>query len=86
MTSNCLFVFGTQFALIISDFRSMGVHFALDNFGTGPAALQYPLELNCDIIKIYHSFVIPICTSHKHSCMVTAMIEMVHAMGVIVTA
>ncbi len=71
---------------LIADCRSMGVHFALDDFGTGPAALQYLLELDCNQIKIDHSFVIPMARSRRHAQMVQAMIQMAHALGVIVTA
>ncbi|MHB1531259.1 putative bifunctional diguanylate cyclase/phosphodiesterase [Acidithiobacillus sp.] len=73
-------------ARLIADCRSMGVHFALDDFGTGPAALQYLLELDCNQIKIDHSFVIPMAQSRRHAQMVQAMIQMAHALGVIVTA
>ena len=71
---------------LIADCRSLGVHFALDDFGTGPAALQYLLELDCDQVKIDHSFVIPMMESARHRKMVRAIIEMSHALGVLVTA
>lgn len=73
-------------AKLIADCRSMGVHFALDDFGTGPAALQYLLELDCNQIKIDHSFVIPMTRSRRHAQLVQAMIQMAHALDVIVTA
>lgn len=64
----------------------MGVKFALDNFGTGPAALQYLLELGCNQIKIDCSFVIPMGTSERHRRMVNAMIQMAQALGVNICA
>lgn len=73
-------------ARLIADCRSLGVHFALDDFGTGPAALQYLLELDCNQVKIDHSFVIPMSSSPRHVKLVHAMIQMAHALGVIVTA
>jgi len=73
-------------ARLIADCQNLGVHFALDDFGTGPAALQYLLELNCNQIKIDHSFVIPMVNSRRHEQMVRAMIQMAHAMGMVVTA
>ena len=73
-------------AMMIRACRNLGVHFSLDDFGTGAAALQYLVELECSGLKLDRSLVGPMRESGKHHSMVRAMVDMAHALSIKVVA
>lgn len=60
---------------LLNKLKQMGVHIALDDFGTNYASLSYLQELPLDIIKIDKSFVDPIVDSKKQEHLVEAIIS-----------
>ncbi|MCE5393075.1 MAG: EAL domain-containing protein [Acidithiobacillus sp.] len=73
-------------ARMIQACRNLGVHFTLDDFGTGAAALQYLAELECSGLKIDRGLVLPMKTSTKHHTMVRTLVEMARSLSVTVVA
>lgn len=60
---------------LLNKLKQMGIHIALDDFGTNYASLSYLQELPLDIIKIDKSFVDPIVDSKKQEHLVEAIIS-----------
>ena len=60
---------------LLNQLKQMGIHIALDDFGTNYASLSYLQELPLDIIKIDKSFVDPIVDSKKQEHLVEAIIS-----------
>jgi diguanylate cyclase (GGDEF)-like protein len=73
-------------ATMIRACRELGLHFSLDDFGTGAAALQYLVELECSGIKLDKSMVAPMRDSPKHHNIVRAMVDMAKALSIHVVA
>ena len=73
-------------AAMIRACRELGLHFSLDDFGTGAAALQYLVELECSGIKLDKSMVEPMRDSPKHHNIVRAMVDMAKALSIHVVA
>ncbi len=62
----------------INDFRSLGVVFSLDDFGSGMSSFGYLKDLAVDILKIDGQFVKDICHDPVMKEMVAAMIKIGH--------
>lgn len=60
---------------LLNELKQMGIHIALDDFGTQYASLSYLQELPLDIIKIDKSFVDLIVDSKKQEHLVEAIIS-----------
>ena len=73
-------------AAMIRACRELGLHFSLDDFGTGASALQYLVELECSGIKLDKSMVEPMRDSPKHHNIVRAMVDMAKALSIHVVA
>ena len=65
----------------LHELRELGVQVALDDFGTGSSPLSYLQQLPVDYLKIDHSFVRGITTTHKDVAIVRGVVEMAHALG-----
>lgn len=66
--------------------RALGIHFTLDDFGTGAAAIQYLAELECSGLKIDKSLITPMQDSTKHHTMVRTLIDMANSLSIHVVA
>ena len=75
-----------QAAPQIERLQRMGVHIAVDDFGTGQASLSYVQRLHPDVIKIDRSFVADLHTNHANATLVTATTAMAQALGIKVVA
>ncbi len=73
-------------AAMIRSCRDLGIHFTLDDFGTGAAAIQYLAELECSGLKIDKSLITPIRDGGKHHKMVCALIDMAAALSIDIVA
>lgn len=73
-------------AAMIKACRALGLHFSLDDFGTGASALQYLVELECSGIKLDKSMVEPMRDSPRHHNLVRAMVDMARSLSIHVVA
>jgi diguanylate cyclase (GGDEF)-like protein len=66
--------------------RSMGVHIALDDFGSGYSSLAYLNRLPLDEIKIDRSFVLGMDREESSATIVRATVDLGHGLGYAVVA
>ncbi|MDF2593436.1 MAG: diguanylate cyclase, partial [Clostridia bacterium] len=71
---------------VLNELRKMGIELSLDDFGTGYSSLSYLRNLNIDNLKIDRCFIRDISKDKKDSDIVKGIIEMAHALGIVVTA
>lgn len=62
-----------------------GIHFSIDDFGTGHSSLARLSQLETSELKIDRSFLSPTCAHASHS-IVQAIVTMAHALGHVVVA
>ena len=70
----------------LTHLRSRGVRLAIDNFGTGYAALGYLRERPVDMVKIDRSFIRDIGASDYSRRLVAGITALAHQMGLQVSA
>jgi diguanylate cyclase (GGDEF)-like protein/PAS domain S-box-containing protein len=70
----------------LNSLRDLGIRLAIDDFGTGYSSLAKLLHLPLDILKIDQSFVSELDNSNGAEVIVTSIIAMAHAVGLIVIA
>lgn len=66
--------------------RSLGIRFALDDFGTSYSSLNYLRKLPFDTIKLDRSFVVGLGTDSQAEAVAGAIIHLGHALGMKVCA
>lgn len=70
----------------LNEIRSIGISVALDDFGTGYSSFNYLTKMPIDVLKIDRSFVIDILNNKKSRCIVEAIIDLSHELGIDVVA
>jgi EAL domain-containing protein (putative c-di-GMP-specific phosphodiesterase class I) len=73
-------------SFILSELHKAGVSIALDDFGTGFASLIHLKQFPVDHIKIDQSFVQNLTCDDGDAAIVSAIVNLGHAMGIHVTA
>jgi diguanylate cyclase (GGDEF)-like protein/PAS domain S-box-containing protein len=66
--------------------RDSGVQVGLDDFGTGFSSLAYLRQFPLDFVKIDRSFITDLERSKRERAIVAAIIELAHALDLVVTA
>ncbi|HEU4675266.1 MAG TPA: EAL domain-containing protein [Motilibacteraceae bacterium] len=66
--------------------RSIGAQLGLDDFGTGWSALSYLQRYELDFLKVDRSFVARLGSSAKDRALVASIVDLAHAVGLVVTA
>ncbi|WP_151638768.1 putative bifunctional diguanylate cyclase/phosphodiesterase [Noviherbaspirillum aerium] len=72
-------------ANVLTSLRDVGIKLCLDDFGTGYSSLSQLQELDFDVLKIDRAFTAKI-ENEEGKVLVTAMIMMAHALGMLVVA
>ena len=70
----------------LEELRAEGVRIALDDFGTGYSSLAYIERLPLDIVKLDREFVAELGTNERAEGVLSAAIDLAHAVGVPVVA
>jgi EAL domain-containing protein (putative c-di-GMP-specific phosphodiesterase class I) len=71
---------------VLETIREMGVRLSLDDFGTGYSSLVYLRRFPLDFIKIDRQFVAGLHPGSQDTSIVSAIIELAHALGLTVVA
>ncbi len=67
---------------ILHQMKQIGVKLALDDFGTGYSSFGYMKDLPLDIIKLDRSLISQIATNEKEQMIVSAMVAIIHGLGI----
>jgi diguanylate cyclase (GGDEF)-like protein/PAS domain S-box-containing protein len=70
----------------LESIRGMGLHIAMDDFGTGFSSLSYLAKLPIDTLKIDRSFVSEMSNSEEGLALVATTINLAHSMRLCVVA
>lgn len=70
----------------IIELREIGIHFAVDDYGTGYSTLSYLNELTVDEIKLDRSFVFNIVENERSRKIVKSTIELAHELDLVIVA
>jgi diguanylate cyclase (GGDEF)-like protein len=72
--------------VMLNDLKDLGVSIALDDFGTGYSSLSYLNDFPVDIVKIDQSFVATIGRDTHGMTILSAIVDLAHALGKTVVA
>jgi diguanylate cyclase (GGDEF)-like protein/PAS domain S-box-containing protein len=86
ITESALMVDPDRTVGILADLRSLGVRFAIDDFGVGYSSLAYLNRLPIDEVKIDRSFVGTMDQDARSAVIVRATIDLAHNLGCIAVA
>ncbi len=70
----------------LDELRCLGISLGIDDFGTGWSQFAYLQRLPLDVLKIDRSFVSGLGTEKSAATIVAAIIDLAHALGLIVIA
>jgi len=70
----------------IAALNDLGVNLALDDFGTGYSSLSYLQRSPIDIVQIDQAFTSKLSPNNPSAAIVTAVIDLAHALGKSVVA
>jgi diguanylate cyclase (GGDEF)-like protein/PAS domain S-box-containing protein len=86
LTESVLMEDAESMAAVLQELKAMGVHLAVDDFGTRYSSLSYLRRFPFDALKIDQSFVNQISSDPEESAMVSAIINMGKSLKHIVVA
>jgi diguanylate cyclase (GGDEF)-like protein len=72
--------------LRLEDLRALGVHIALDDFGSGYSSLSYLQQFPFDRLKIDRAFVASLGSTGNVGAIIQSIVTLGHALGMIVLA
>ena len=86
VTESALMEHGPTTRSTLHGLKALGVRIAIDDFGTGYSSLSYLKRLPVDYLKIDRSFVAGLGKSPEDEVLVSAVINLAHALGLRVVA
>jgi EAL domain-containing protein (putative c-di-GMP-specific phosphodiesterase class I) len=86
LTEGCIMKDPDQAIEKLNELKAMGVRISIDDFGTGYSSLSYLKRFPIDTLKIDRSFVSEINTDTDDAAIVTAIIQLAHALRLNVIA
>lgn len=82
ITESCLAAAGASTWDLLRPLKMLGVQLTLDGLGTGATAVAYLRELQLDMARINRVFIADLVTSPDDQTITSALIGLVHALGV----
>jgi len=70
----------------LDNMRQMGIHFMIDNFGTGFSSMRYLKQLPFEGLKIDRAFIAGVDADEEKAILVKSMIDMAHSLNLKVVA
>ncbi|MEO2215877.1 EAL domain-containing protein [Chromobacterium vaccinii] len=86
ITESCTMLSPQQSITMMEQFRAMGIHSSIDDFGTGHSALAYLTRFPVDTLKIDQSFIRNINNDEKGTALCDTIAYLAHRMGLQVVA
>ncbi|POZ61506.1 putative bifunctional diguanylate cyclase/phosphodiesterase [Chromobacterium alticapitis] len=86
ITESCTMLSPQQSINMMEQFRDMGVHSSIDDFGTGHSALAYLTRFPLDTLKIDQSFIRNISSDEKDTALCDTIAYLAHRLGLRVVA
>ncbi|OHX20770.1 hypothetical protein BI344_14100 [Chromobacterium sphagni] len=86
ITESCTMLSPQQSIRMMQQFRAMGIHSSIDDFGTGHSSLAYLTRLPLDTLKIDQSFIKNISSDEKDTALCDTIAYLAHRMGLQVVA
>jgi diguanylate cyclase (GGDEF)-like protein len=71
---------------ILNRLREHGIKVAIDDFGSGYAALSYLRDLPIDEVKLDRNFIAPILIDQRAAAVVKAVVDLAHVLGLTTVA
>lgn len=81
ITESALMVDTESTIAMLEQLRTLGVHFEVDDFGTGFSSLSYLKKFPVDALKIDQGFIDGLGREAEDSAIVTAVVSLSHALG-----
>jgi diguanylate cyclase (GGDEF)-like protein len=75
-----------QFNMLFNDFREAEIELAMDKFGTGNSSLAHLQRVKVNQLKLDHTFIADISTNKKSLAITNAIIDLAHALDLVVVA
>lgn len=82
ITEDLLLASVARTRIVLDRLRQSGIRVAIDDFGSGYAAMTYLRELPIDEIKLDREFVLPILRDQRAAAIVQSVIELADTFGI----
>lgn len=83
ITETALLGSRTEAAEVLTAVRDLGVHIAVDDFGSGYSTLKYLQELPVDSVKIDRSFVVGCASSMRNRSVLSSLVQLAKSLGLV---
>jgi len=71
---------------VLNQLREKGIRVAIDDFGSGYAALSYLRDLPIDEVKLDRDFIAPVLLDERAGAVVRAVVDLAHVLGLTTVA